>query len=209
MTFTPPTPGAGTPTKPKWLTLSAVAVIVVAAFGILAGLSAPLGVFMSRHHPFSSMSSSTPEMARMVALQQKLMESPVGEISIVAGLASLLAGGWALYCAARWLSEKPGAREPFRKAIVPLIATECVSGVVGFWLQMRNVEFLREYTAMFTSTPGMPRGFGTMMTTVMQGSVVVGLLVGAAWGIAKMVALVWAHRYAGKPEVVAHFERRV
>jgi hypothetical protein len=71
------------------------------------------------------------------------------------------------------------------------------------------MELFEEYAEAMTSDPGMPAGFRAMMKTMMSGSVLVGIVFSVGWGVAKLVFLAWAHRYAGTPEVVAHFERDV
>ena len=203
MTFTPREPPPAT-NPPKWLGLAAIGVIAIAAFLILAGLMTPLSLAFVGRHPFASLSGTAPHVAKMIDLQERMMAFPAPQVSLVVGVAGLAVGIWALTRAVGVLSRKPGVLASFRRSIVALVAVESVSAVVGLWLQTRNAELVAEF-AEAVAPPG--AGVETMMGTLMQAGMLVGLVFSVAWGAAKIVFLAWAHRYTGAPSVVDHLDR--
>ena len=156
MTFTAPTQTA-TPPRPKWLAPCAVGGIVISAFGILSGFAALLASVLSRHHPFASIPGQPPEMAKMIALQQKMMEGPAPLFTLIVGVCGLLVGGWALFHSIRLLSGRPHARVPFRRSLVALGVTEGVGLGFGMWQQLHNFELMGELWEVTTGpAPGAP-----------------------------------------------------
>ncbi len=207
MTFTPAAQ-ATTPTRPKWLTLAAVGVIVVSAFAILGGLSAIGGFILGRHHPFAGMPGAPPEVAKMIELQQKMMSGPAPALTLTAGIVGIAVGAWALYSAVRVLGAKPGARATFRRAVVALAAVEVVGLVLGVWMQIKSYEMFGEIGEAFFSSAPAPHGMDKMMKTFMQGGVLVGMVFAVGYGVLKIGFLAWSHWYAGSREVAAHLEMR-
>jgi hypothetical protein len=194
-----PSDSPAKPARPKWLELSVAGVIGVAAFQVLGGLSTWLTFFMSRHHPLARMAGTAPEAARMLALQQRMMAGPAPLLTCVVGAAGVFAGAWGLYCAIRALSSKPGARMPFRRAVVGLLLVESVTFVTSVWLQMWTLEVFGELTKEVSSVPGAMQA--------MQGFAILSVVVMVGWEIAKVGALGWAHRYTGTRDVVDYLDR--
>jgi len=208
VTFVPLVP-APTPERPKWLSVCAAGVLAVAALAILGGLSAPIAILMTRHHPFAGMPGATPELSRMIALQQQMLSGPAALLALVVGAVGLPVGAWALYSAIRVLSATPGARVPFRRSVTVLVVTENASLLAGVWLQSRNREILDEFAKAFSlSAPGaIPPGVEETMRMFVQGVGLVGIVMMVAWGIGKLAVLFWAHRYTGTREVVDYLDR--
>ena len=207
MSFTPREPWPPT-TPPKWLGLAAVGVVVIAVFLIMAGLTTPLSLAFVGHNPFASL-PGVPHLAKLFEWQEKMMAFPAPQISLVVGFTGLAVGIWALTRAVAVLSRKPGARTPFRRAIVALAAVESVSSVVSIWLQSRSGELSRELAEAVAPPGGSSPAFETMMGTFLQAGMLVGLVFSVAWGAAKIAFLAWAHRYTGAPSVVDHLDRSV
>jgi hypothetical protein len=183
--------------------------IVIGALGILSGLSALVAFVLTRHDPFASLPGQPPAMARMIVLQQEMMAGPAPLLTLVVGVWGLLVGGWALLHSIRLLSGRPHARVPFRRSLVALGVTECVSLSLGLWLQLHNFElFFGELPGVTTgSASAAPPGFATMMNSFILAVAVGGVVVTLGWGALKLVFLVWAHRYVASPDVVAHLDR--
>jgi len=193
--------------RPKWLSLSVGGVVAVAAFAVLAGLSAPMGLLFSRFHPLAGM-PMPPETAKIIALQQQMFAGPAGIGSLVVGIAGLLAGAWCAYTAIRVLSQKPGARVPFRRSVIALVVTENASLLAAIWLQAASFEMFEEFAKAFAAPAGSaPSGFESMMRTFMQGAALVSIVVAVGWGVVKLAVLVWTYRYTGTKEVVEYLER--
>ena len=208
MTFVPHVP-LPPPERPKWLSVCAAGVLAVAALAILGGLSAPIAILMSRHHPFAGMPGATPELSRIIAVQQQVMSGPAALLALVVGVVGLPVGVWALHSAIRVLSGTPGARVPFRRSVTMLVVIENASLLAGVWLQSHNREILDEFAKAFSlAAPGaVPPGVEATLKTFVQGLGLVGVVMLVAWGLIKLAVLVWAHRYTGTREVVDYLER--
>ena len=205
MTFTPGAPTT-TSTRPKWLSHSAIGVIIIAGLGILVGIMAPITVLLSRHHPLAGMPGATSEMTQMIEFQQKMMSGPAPKISTLVGLVAIAVGAWAIHSALGVYRTKAGARPSFRRAVVALGVVELASVVVGVWMQIANIEMLGEFAEKIYA-----RTHGTHMVEsmkgMMQGSALVGLAFAIAWGLLKLAFLAWSYFYAASREVVAHLDR--
>jgi hypothetical protein len=194
---------------PKWLALAAVGVIAIAVLLIVTGLTAPLSIAFFGRHPLASLSSTAPHVANMIEWQEKMMAFPAPQVSFVVGVAGLAVGIWALTRAVGVLSRKPGVRAPFRRSIAALVAVESVSTVVSIWLQSRNTELAGELAeAMAPPGAGSP-AIETMMGTLLQAGMLLGVVFSVAWGAAKIAFLAWAHRYTGTASVANHLDRAV
>jgi hypothetical protein len=175
---------------------------------MLGGLGALPSYLFLRHHPFAGMLGATPEFAKMIALQQKMVASPAGELMVVIGVVGLLAGAWGLYCGIRVLSSKSGARIPFRKSVVALGVTESLGLVMGAWLHVRNVKMMNEFVDMLAHPgPRINAGFEETMKTFFQAFAVVGMAFAIGMAMLKLLVLFWAHHYTGKREVVEYLDR--
>jgi hypothetical protein len=207
VTFTPPVP-VTTPARPKWLSAAAIGVIIVAGFGVLAGLMAPVAVAITRHHPFASVPGAPPEMTKMLELQQKMMSGPAATLSVVVHVIGIAVGAWAIHAAIRVLGAKAGARPTFRRAVAALGAIELSGLVLGVWMQIRNYAILGELTdALSARFPAGTPGFDATMRGVMQGSALVGVVFAVGYGLLKLVFLAWSYHYTSSREVVVHLDR--
>jgi xanthosine utilization system XapX-like protein len=210
VTFTPAARPAP-PARPKWLTLAAAGVIVIAVFAILGGLSSLGGLVFSRFHPFASMAGSAPELAKMVALQQKLMSGPAPAASLVVGIAGMAVGAWAIHAATGVLGSKPAARMAFRRAVALLGAIELAHLALGVWLQIEAYQLFGSFAdTMFGRGPttASPNDFAGTVQTVMQGFVIFGVVFAVGLGLLKLGFLAWSYRHASTRDVVAYLDRQ-
>jgi hypothetical protein len=187
-----------------------VGVIVVSAFAVLGSLSVLGGLAFSRFHPFAGMAGTSPEMAKMIALQKTLMSGPAPAASLVVGIAQMIVGAWAIYATVRVLGAKPAARVAFRRAVALLGAIEVASLVLAVWTQVEAYRTFGDFIdTIFGRGPTIASAndLEKMVQTIMQVAVIVGIIFALGFGLLKLGFLVWSYRYASTREVVAHLDR--
>lgn len=150
----------------------------------------------------------TPEMTKMIDLQQKAMSGPMPMLAMVVGVAGIAAGGWAARSAVRVLGAKPGARPAFRRSTAALAVIELTSLVLSVWLQIKTYAMLGELMdTFFGHLPTTGGGIDETMKAIMQGGALIGLAVAIGYGLLKLGFLVWSFHYASSREVAAHLDR--
>lgn len=207
-------PGQGSPVghvpageKPKWFMFAAVGAMVLGGLGVLAGLWAPVGLLMTdQMQQMVSVPGGAGSMPEMQEFQRKVHEASMPGVMAGIGLLNLASGAWALWAAVGLAKLRPGARQPFRKALAGLVAYELVALVVTGVVQVRIWSVMRDFTDQLmrgasggAATADVERMMGAVMGTAMVAGVVFAVL----WALCKIGFALWARSYVDKPELVA------
>src|SRR5262245_61022215 len=107
---------------------------------------APFVLTLQKYNPLAGIPGPTPSMTRAFAAQQHLMDSPALELTLISAAIGLLAGGYALLRAIRFIDKKPHAAHHFLRAVLALVAAEGMSSAVTAWLQARNTRMLGAFS---------------------------------------------------------------
>lgn len=177
--------------------------MMLGALGVLAGLLAPLNLLVAKKGSFMGPAGASPEME---ALQERLLEAAMPELTVTLGVLNLVVSGWVLWTAIRLMMGKPHTRRPFCLSLEVLGAYEILALLAGLYVQSRTWGMMEELVAgMARSTPGgATEEAEAIMGTTMKVSVMLGVVIAVVWGGAKIAFLIWARTYASTPEVVRH-----
>ncbi|MEM9189956.1 MAG: hypothetical protein AAGF12_12310 [Myxococcota bacterium] len=87
------------------------------------------------------------------------------------------------------------------------IPYELSATAFGSWVQMKTIDLVDEMMAeMMATTPNLPPDFEAIMSTMMSGAVIVGMIAGVAWLLLKLGYYVTAIVYLRKSTTKASFD---
>lgn len=194
--------------RPKWFQFCTITTMVLGALGALAGLWAPINLYVAKNNPFTSGMPAGPGMPpEMVEFQEKLMAAALPEVTALIGVLNLATGAWALWAALQLMKLQPGAREKFRNAVLALGAYEVIAMLFAVIMQARMFSVMEELMGTIVRGSGgasAPAGFEQTMTGAMRFGMIIGLLTAVVWGGCKIAFAFWARGYAAKREVIAY-----
>jgi hypothetical protein len=184
---------------------------VLGGLGALAGIWAPVNLFIAKNNPMMSGFPGTPGAGgmpkEMAEFQEKVMAASLPEVTAGVGVLNLITGVFALWAALYLLNLKPGARARFKQAMLALGIYEIIAIVTGIVIQLRVMSVMDELMGKLMRSGGgspPPPGFEQTMGAAMQVGVVIGIVTAVVWGGAKIFFAFWARSFADKPEVVAY-----
>jgi hypothetical protein len=196
---------------PKRFTLATVWAMVLGGMGVFAGMWAPVNLFIAKN-PGSLMGGFAPPGTTMppefVAMQKRLMEASMPALMATVGLANLATGAAVIWAAYRLMKLEPGARAAYKKCMLALGIYELVALGAGLTVQVRTVNIMQALMEdLFRGGPTPPpAAVVDTMKTMMQFSVIFGLLTTVAWGGVKLYYAFWARSYVDEPEVAVYVD---
>ena len=213
--YQPPVPAQGAPAgygaahdgKPKWFGFVTIASMVMGAMGVLAGMWAPVNLFVAKGSPMWGMPSGAGMPPGMADFQEKIMAAAMPELTAGIAVINLVTGAMILYAAIQLTKLRPGAREKFRSSALALAIYEAVALVVGLVIQARIYSIMEGLFGEIMRQSGgrpPPPGFENTVGAAMQVAMVVGLIAGLVWGGCKIFFALWVRAYANRPEVVKY-----
>ncbi len=184
--------------KPGGLTAVAVISLIIGVMGVLMSLFAIAMLFLQgTMNQFPGAQTGGPEteiITQMEAIQanQFLTNLVFGSCNVIIG--SLLAIG-----SIGVLGTKEWGRNLLRNSLLAAILFVIVRGICTMWIQ---------YQAMSSISKMIPSGSegGAAMQTVMQVSIIVGIVFGVIWMAGLIGFYVWGRIYLNKPPIKALFD---
>jgi hypothetical protein len=182
--------------------------IALAVLGLLSGAAA-LGVLAMKDQMngfLGAMWAGVPAESRDLLLDQqaRLREAGLPVPGAVIGGLALPIAIWLLVSASRASQRRAGTARALAQGAVALAVVEVGGLVVQLLAQARTRPIMAEIARSIAgSDPRMPAEVSGMMSTIMQASMVVGVVFAIGWSLGKIACCLWVRHVARKPEIRA------
>jgi len=200
------------PRKPEGVTGAVWIVIILSAF--MAWSGAALLVAQGLTEKIQSMQAQmvrpgghTPpaEVERMMELQRAMMAAARPDFAAPAGALGLLVAIAGIVCAVRLNKRRRDSATWFSYVTIAIVALEVISVVQGLQVQRRMQPLMAQFMASIPQLGPSERAAPVlnMMNSAMSGVSAMTLIFTVGWGLAKIVACLYARYAASKPAVRA------
>jgi hypothetical protein len=212
MSFDQPSSASTPPTSQKPRGLSAVVGLsmAVAILALVSGLTGLGGLVVAKNlpAPFNMMRARPAgEQARRLAdVQARMLEAGKLAPAIPLYVAAFPLATWLLVSVRRVSLRRRGALVGFGRAALAFAVLEVALLGLQIAVQARMRPLMTEMIDAMATTEGAPAaaaGVSRMVGGFMQGSMMVGAVVGIVWSLGKIGFCLYAQRYAQRPDVRA------
>jgi predicted secreted protein len=197
------------PQKPRGLSAVVGLTMAVAILGLFTGLTGLGSLVFAKNlpAPFKMMRVQPPseQMRRLADVQARMLEAGRLAPAIPLYVAVFPMATWLLVSVRRVSRRQRGALPGLERAVLAFALLELGFLALQIAIQLRVRPLMAEMmeVAATGSSAPMAAGVSRMMGTFMEGAVIVGLVFGVLWSLAKIGLCLYARSYARKPEVRA------